>query len=199
MPKKPIKVEARKQFEIDYMPLEILLLGLIDGAGETDKHRSKRLKLAHELITGVEMVRVDEPDSRMAKAIFDLMTRDLKNHDNQIAETQGGPAIASVADEKKYANQTLYALATEIFSEPKDKDARDNLYKRAIGTYDQSLVTASPIGYTDAIRSWAWDYDAVSERKLHEDLNEIARILGKHGIAVDLSRAFWKAKLVAEV
>ena len=34
MPKKPIKVEARKQFEIDYMPLEILLLGLIDGAAE---------------------------------------------------------------------------------------------------------------------------------------------------------------------
>ena len=82
MPKKPKKVEPRREFEIEYTPLELLLLALIDGSGETDKHRTKRLIHAHELITGVEMVRVDEPHSIMAKAVFELMRRDLENRDN---------------------------------------------------------------------------------------------------------------------
>lgn len=196
MPKKPKRVEPRREFEIEYTPLELLLMALIDGAGETDKHRSKRLSQTHELLTGIEMVRVDDPHSIMARAVFDMMLRDRENRDNQIAEAHGGPKITSPDDLKRYEETNYFALANDIF--PDDEDTARSLYRRANGTYDHALVKASPIGYVDAIRAWAWDYDERAESELRRDFIEVARILGKHGITMDLSRLFSRLGLVGK-
>ena len=72
------------------------------------------------------------------------------------------------------------------------------MYRRVNGTYDHALVKASPVGYVDAIRACAWNYDKAVEKELHDDFHEVARILAKHGIAMDFSGLFPRLGLVGK-
>ena len=97
---------------------------------------------------------------------------------------------------KRYEETNYFALANDIF--PDDEDTARSLYRRASGTYDHALIKSSPIGYVDAIRDCAWNYDEEAETELHNDFNEVARILAKHGISMDISQLFLRLKLVAK-
>lgn len=189
-------VENEDPFYVDYDPLEYLLIALIDARFPPDKTRPKRLQDAYFALTGKKRERVDEPDSTIAKAMFEYYRRDNENRKNQLKPENGGPVIRGPEDELLYKEKTMHRLAAETADKFSDEDADGNLqdyiYKRARGKYRNSKIEFDPYGYVDSIWDRYYKFDQAKERALFSDLEEMAKILERHGVAMDLSRAFWR-------
>lgn len=189
---RPSPIDLSHKAKIDFGPLERLLACLVDGHASKHKNRPNRIRDAHTEITGTVVNRLDEPDSEISKSLFAYSEAALQNARNQIAEDHGGPTIHSEDDEASLREKADYALVTKMH--PEGSDELDPVYKRVRGTY-RGIRKVDRIGYTDAIRAWACDYDDAGERELYNDMKQIASVMAKHGVPMNLEKVFWRVTL----
>lgn len=186
--------ECATDFCVDYDPLEYLLISLIDAHKSSKKGRKNRLRDAYQNIVGVRRERVDEPDSDIAKAMFEYFRLESENYTNQLKPEHGGPVVETPEDEMRYHEKTSHGLSTEAATQFEDERGNrlEYIYRRASGTYNNKKIRNDPEAYRYALRARFRLYSKSKEKELFDDLSKVAKILERHGISMNLSRAFWR-------
>ena len=183
-------------YTVDYDALEHLLLGIIDAVRDTGMERKKRLRVAYEALTGVRIDRVDEPDSVDAKALAEYYRLEEENFRNQELPEFGGPTDEEIEANSGLEEKSEHDLAHQAAKKFEDWDEKGNLwepiYKRVQGRYNNQRIQRNPLGYTAAVVHQHYDFDSEALSELHSDLTDVAAILSKHNILMDLSPSFWR-------
>jgi len=187
-------LKCAEDFCIDYDPLEYLLIALIDAKPGLQKSRRNRLRDAYQNVTGDRRDRADEPDIDIAKAMYEYERCDEEDNINQLKPEHGGPIIETEEDERRYREKTTHGLACAAADAYGDRKGNmpEYVYKRVKGTYRNKLIQEDPNAYLNALHARYALYDRAKEKQLFEDLKRVAEILGRHGIDMDLTRAFWR-------
>lgn len=183
-------------YTVEYDALEHLLLGIIDAVGDTGMERKKRLRVAYEALTGVRIDRVDEPDSVAAKALAEYYRLEEQNFKNQEMPEFGGLTDEEIEANPELQEKSEHDLAHQAAKKFEDWDEKGNLweyiYKRVQGRYNNQRIQRNPLGYTAAIVNQHYDFDKDALSEFHSDLTEVAKILDKYNIFMDLSSSFWR-------
>lgn len=183
--------DIKKELRIDYDPLEMLLICLIDGHKNSYKIRKNKLCDSYRDITGRRIVRPDEPDSEMAKALFKVIQAEAKMREAQdVYDRDGNKKSEELVAVEDQEEETLYALAREIY--PQGTNELEYLKQRIIGTLNHKIVSENPNRYMLAVQAWGWWYDREEEIQLFKDMKQIAEILAKYDVPMKLDKAFWR-------